>query len=171
MKMIILIFIIVSNVFSNEFKNKDLVRIYGSLSLGIKNDNIELYRYGNVDKSIDRSGTNIILPLSTITRKLNDFSIANFKIGLNILDLLFIESLTENYQYLPKDNTINFRPFQTNYKFKAFLKYEFIELGWEHLCIHSVTPHLYSDVNNTIKIGGGGNKFYIKTKFNVTLIK
>ena len=77
-----------------------------------------------------------------------------------ILDHLFIGGAVKTYFQDQKDNYTYF-PFESDYLFKAGLRFGPLELGFRHFCLHPVRPYemYYQPQGST---DGAYEEFYIR---------
>ena len=77
-----------------------------------------------------------------------------------IYDNFFIGGAMKTYMN-DKPNSDTFSPFEVDYMFKAGLRYDNIELGFRHLCLHPVRPFemYYQPQDST---NASYEEFYIK---------
>jgi len=57
-----------------------------------------------------------------------------------ILDYLFIGGAVKTY-FQDQADDYSYHPFESDYLFKAGLRYKNLELGFRHLCLHPVRPY------------------------------
>ncbi len=79
---------------------------------------------------------------------------------VQIFDYFFMGGAIKSY-FQDKENQDSFYPFESNYLFKAGLRYKNIELGFRHLCLHPVRPYemIYNAKGST---NGAYEEFYIR---------
>lgn len=77
-------------------------------------------------------------------------------------DHLFVGGWTETYMHRNEDK-FNFDPLQQTYQFRAGVRFDPVEIGWEHICgPHPV--HTYPDFEGMERapFEGAYDKFYIR---------
>lgn len=146
----------------DDFSNTSTLALYGDIGVGIQEQNSVMTLVPKqTNDSIRYSPTRIF-------RKLPSFTTSTIMIGLRFK---FIHVEFENLNYQESYNVLNYNPFQIDYYSRIFFKFTNLEFGLEHLCGHSIVGQAYEELQDEIKWNTGHNKFYIKTNWELNLIK
>ena len=83
----------------------------------------------------------------------------NLDVEIRILDYIFVGGAVKTYMH-GTDN-YNFWPFESDYLFKAGLRFKNLEVGFRHFCLHPVRPYemYYQPQGST---DGAYEEFYIR---------
>lgn len=92
-----------------------------------------------------------------------------FGIDLLFYDLVFIHGSINNL-FHAKKNELSFYPDCDKYRVAAGIRYNYIEIGFEHFCFHPIFPYSGNDrENNNVILEGGYDKFYINFEISNNL--
>jgi len=69
-----------------------------------------------------------------------DIGYVNFEAEVIAWDTIFIGGATKTYIQRTSDLT-NYHPFESDYLFNAGLRFDPIEIGYRHLCLHPTRPY------------------------------
>ena len=79
------------------------------------------------------------LPVDSFGIENTNIFYVNLDVEVEIFDHLFIGGAVKTYTQ--NDDGVSLYPFEANYLFKAGLRFNNLELGFKHFCLHPVRPY------------------------------
>lgn len=84
----------------------------------------------------------------------------NLETEVQLFDFLFIGGMVKTDMFLSNDS-LSFRPEISSYLFNAGIRFEGLEIGYRHLCVHPTMPYrIYFNPIQTYD--AGYDEFYIR---------
>ena len=87
--------------------------------------------YGSLNVTLDDIDTDLTEKIGYVL----------FETEVILWDHLFIGGATKTYVQSTKNDIFDYFPFESDYLFNTGLKFDNLEIGWKHFCLHPTRPY------------------------------